>query len=245
VAPWCFDTEENGRTTYNKFFWGCAINATDHGNTSSITTTRSSLVASISADLDPHVLYYTDKQDLGYAIIRPAVVDTDIDWSGTSFAVSTKCSAVPYNTCKISDPYSEDEFARSGVVASFKCPNVFDESSISGNLTALGIATWFKDWHQYLNAGGPFSPNGDDFAATWHSFVDTPTGNPVPKDSNSPFRNPWHSLVQIAISSDPWDMPVEFTNSDLVWDVYRLPVILLLSCATTGIFSLHNVIVLG
>jgi hypothetical protein len=231
VAPWCFDTEENGRTTYNKFFWGCAINATDHGNTSSITTTRSSLVASISADLDPHVLYYTDKQDLGYAIIRPAVVDTDIDWSGTSFAVSTKCSAVPYNTCKISDPYSEDEFARSGVVASFKCPNVFDESSISGNLTALGIATWFKDWHKNVTQGAPF--NGPLVVG---GVSNTMKMNTTTKNLRSLFLNSWHWLSQIVLSSEPSDMPLEFTESDQLWVIDKLS-LLLLSCTTTGTSS--------
>jgi hypothetical protein len=181
--------------------------------------------------LDPHVLYYTDKQDLGYAVIRPAIVDTDVDWTGTSFAVSTKCSAVPYNTCKMGDPYDRGEMARSGVVTAFECPNIFGGPGVSGNVTADAIATWFKDWHQNINQSTPFKRHLILGPESNRTRLNATTQNP-----SSPFSNPWHWLVQLRFPSEPSDLPLEFRQSDFLWNVHQILTLSVLSCTTTGTY---------
>jgi hypothetical protein len=229
VAPWCFDAENSIGTRYNKFFFGCAMN----GTTTQVSMANYTQYAKIQANLDSYISHYTDKQGVGYAVIRPPVVDSDIDWSGTSFAVSTKCSAIPYTECELGKPYNNGSSAS---LASFECAGLLNGKNISGNLTSATSHFWFDDWHQSLHESEPFPILFDGNAAHLHIANNTTIANTTAKDSNSLFRNPWHWLAQVVLIPEPRDLPPELRESTLVWDFNGIIRLFLLSCATTSRF---------
>jgi hypothetical protein len=234
VAPWCFDAENSIGTRYNKFFFGCAMNGTARG----ISEANRTMLNQIKPNLDSYISHHTDKQGVGYAVIRPAVVDSDIDWSGTSFAVSTKCSAIPHTECELGRPY-DDVSLISTIRAGFECAGLNDGKNISGNFTTSLHDYWFDDWHRSMTQDTPFTSSskwGQNQGPKLQMIDNTTIANTTAKDSNSLFRNPWHWLAQIGLSWRPWDLPPELRNNNLIWEVDGVARLFLLSCATTSRF---------
>jgi hypothetical protein len=225
LAPWCFDDEGSFGTGNNKFFWGCGLNATS----SIFTVANYTQNARITAELDSYVSLYTDSQELGYAVVRPAMGNTSVDWTGTGYALSTQCTAVPPAACTMT------ESNVTGVQKNFNCPKIYDGKDINGSFVSKTHGFWFYDFHEYVNESAPFTNSWNEQETGTGLKIDNSTiDNTTIQDSNILFRNPWRWLSQIEIETDPWDLPTEMSQSDLVWKLTPIARKFLLSCSTMG-----------
>jgi hypothetical protein len=184
------------------------------------------------SDLSNHISVYKSEQQVGYAVVRPSTTASEIDWSGTSYAVSTKCSAVPRASCTLLKSNTTDG------ISVFNCPNLFDGKNQTVYLSSLQHMTWFYDWHRDL-AESPAFTNAFDLsgivARPGLRIIDNTTiASAKPEDTNTMFRNPWRWLASAMIPGNSWDLPKEVQGSPLLWRMQTVQSHYLLSCSTTG-----------
>jgi hypothetical protein len=231
LAPWCFDVDGSEGTPGNKYFWGCAMNVTRTGTNvdkpriANYTTYRETV-----ADINNRISFYTSDQNVGYAVVRPSEIDGDIDWSGKSYAVSTKCGAIPRDTCTSIKSNITD--AR----GSYNCQDIFDGRNQTMHFAAITHALWFYDWHRDLAESAPFTASFDDDGIDQRlRLVDNSTVvGATPEDTNKMFRNPWRWLAQLGVPANTWDLPEEIKSSPSLWEVNAVNSRYVLSCSTTG-----------
>jgi hypothetical protein len=228
LAPWCFDSGGTEGTITNKFFWGCAMN-----NTRTLARIANySTYEEMVGDVNNHVSFYTSEQNVGYAVVRPSEIDGDVDWTGKSYAVSTKCDAIPSAACKLGKSNITDATSVS------ICPDVF----VAGKnqtiyFAALQHVLWFYDWHRDLAESAPFTASFDDDTIKDQGLrvIDNSTiAGATPEDTNKMFRNPWRWLAGISLPSNTWDLPQEIQESPSLWAVNTVASRYVLSCSTTG-----------
>jgi hypothetical protein len=227
LAPWCFDDEGTQGTITNKFFWGCAMNNTR----ASVRIANYTKYEEMVGDVSNHISSYTSEQDIGYAVVRPSEIDGDIDWSGKSYAVSTKCDAIPQDACTLGRSNITDSTRTSN------CPGLLDGKNRTIYFAAVQHALWFYDWHRDLSESAPFTASFDDDTIKDQGLriVDNSTiTGATPEDTNKMFRNPWRWLAGIGVPGNTWDLPQDIQESPSLWAVNAVSSRFVLSCSTTG-----------
>ena len=100
IAPWCLNTEATFGTQANINFWSCALAYNETAKVlvpANITRWHKA----IGEPLENYVLNYTDADATQYAIVGPADMPQSTDWEASSFALSSKCIAIPAAACDI------------------------------------------------------------------------------------------------------------------------------------------------
>ncbi|KAF2821695.1 hypothetical protein CC86DRAFT_470389 [Ophiobolus disseminans] len=231
LASWCFDAEGSFGTNNNKFFWGCGLNATKGtGNawTETFSLANYTTFVKVASNLDSYASLYTDKQGIGYAVARPPIDDVAVDWTGTGYAVSSQCTAIPPAACKVSEANATK------MPKNFVCDKIYDGQNIPVSFVSTAHNLWFYDFHEYAKETIPFTNSWTSTSAnTGLTFTDVRTiKNTTIQDSNNIFRNPWRWLSQIGLQADPWDLPTELSQSSLVWEMSSDNRRFFLSCST-------------
>lgn len=98
LAPWCYNRQGAGILN-NKNVWSCSLNYAEE--TRMIALNNNSLVNEfVSGQLKDYILDYTSADDSHFAIVGAPQVPSNVDWKASSFAVSTRCSALQNNACE-------------------------------------------------------------------------------------------------------------------------------------------------
>jgi hypothetical protein len=101
---------------------------------------NSLVVEFVSGESKDFVLEYTS-DDGHFAIVGTTQVPSNVDWKGSSFAVSTQCSALQDNACGLSEDLS---------MQSFNCTKERSGVDLSGRLTSYDIQRHHFDENKYL-----------------------------------------------------------------------------------------------
>jgi hypothetical protein len=197
LAPWCTTRPTFGSET-NQNFWGCGQTVTKPivylFNQSSVTA----LSTGVSKYHD--ISDFVDEDGLSLAILMPKGVKPGIDWSATSFAVSTKCYPFRNSSCEISRmPTVED------TRFTFNCSSTEPELKTSGYLYAYSQQIQYYNWHRYIEEPPAFADalpllhytlsHLDDWARIAKNLTDD--------EGEHVFSNPWQMLsVSFLESSD-------------------------------------------
>lgn len=236
LAPWCLNKPRFGDAGEEKF-WGCAITAQQaaYNNATSLAPTNATIISDMKNGVsDQHkALVAVDRDGLRYAIVGPANSDAVLDWSASSFGVSTTCSAIPQAACNVSSPIVGVTDGQNNpiMLVPFNCPLKTTGKGIVGNLTSQNTATSMTNFHRYTRDGTPFFSN---------SLVRFNVS--IPKDgitnSNDVFSNGWSVLamrkIPSAVQGDFSQLPNSFTADSRIWKHDLLGAFVLLSCNVTG-----------
>jgi hypothetical protein len=230
LAPWYFNTDDTFGTNHSKFFWSSAL---EFGVGGSLSVANRSSHRETTDKVDSHVFNYTDAQGISYVVVHPPNVDSTLEWKGTGYSVSNRCSAIPRSSCLVRDINSKRP--------TFNCALTHSRGkNITGQFTTLWHETWTDDWHQYLRESKPFgNAAGSDDPTAGLIFDDTNLNISFPKnmtleDSNTVFRNPWHWIGKVLVLVEDSDLSTTFKDNELVMKVARNKSAFLLTCNTTG-----------
>ena len=184
------------------------------------------------------MLNYTDKEGVSYALIKPPSVDLDLDWTGASYGVSTRCSAIPRNDCRIRQSNTTT------IRANFSCNSSSPQIDIAGRFGQASHEIYVYDWHEYMKEPPPFSgtePYGNSsFGITDPKINEAFVSNLTWETSSPLFRNPWNFLSKVQIIATYDEMPEAFQKSPLHHKEFPGSEIFLLACNTTGLCILSS-----
>jgi hypothetical protein len=236
IAPWCFDDENTFGPVHNKFFYGCGIRASG----GYYEEANSSLGFQVQAEIDSYLSIFTDAQGTDFPIVRPPLVDTSIDWTGSYYATSTECVGIPESACDTVLPIRTEPARMRG---SFNWTQYFYGEQTTGNFTLQRSGLRFEDWNEYGREHTPFSELLVCAPGEYEAASDAVVMNTTFEDSDRIFRNPWRWLAQVYLMPPEIDAgsPVlspAFQKSTLVWKLAEYNDNLMLSCNTTGKFIL-------
>ncbi|KAF1840313.1 uncharacterized protein K460DRAFT_421289 [Cucurbitaria berberidis CBS 394.84] len=223
LAPWCYDSEDARGISSPKYFWGCGVSYSRE--TGYVRPANGTLQQDIMGDNHPYTMNFTNTNGTHFALIRSAVIDPKVDWSGTGFGVSTQCAAIPRTACELGITYGPFREVSS---TQFYCKEAYGGKNISGNFTSYVHTMWFDDWHEFLTEDTPFQNSSAGLISNSRESV-----NLTLEESGSVFRNPWHWLAQISTTGTVSEGPAAFKESSLVWQDPRDLLFFLLSCNTT------------
>lgn len=228
LAPWYFQDDGTYGTKYSKLFWS---NALRFRAGESIATTNTSMYWQALREVDPYIANYT-KDDISHAIVRSTITESDIDWSGSGYGVSTQCTAIPRSYCRITDAETAQP------AFNFTATHLPLDSK-HGYFSTFVMEIWTYDWHQYLSEQPPFTNKANNDGLGYKTQYDLHNSLPTNITFERPnriFRNPWQWLakVEVASQSDDTDLPAAFLNSSVLMRTARRSPALLLACNTTG-----------
>lgn len=237
LPPRCFDAGDSFGTVHNLFFWGCAIDPS---------LSQRWLVDIIGVqekflDIDDYISKFADDNGRTISVVRPSSTDVNVDWLGSTYGVSTRCSAIPQSRCQVGSPYGIDFFTSKPFECNHSYGEGFPEKRIYGNLTSYTIELWFDDWHQYMRERPPFTTSSDQSYVLYGKpgfeiiVNDSTVSQTTLEDSNLNFRNPWHWLSQIHVSRGIFKPTTSTFEDDRAWDSTDSErAMFILSCETTG-----------
>jgi hypothetical protein len=212
LAPWCYDAGATQGTYGNKNFWGCGVDFS--GDMDGISrVANASLYLDIEGTMDSYTMNYTNTDGIRFILLRAPDVESDVDWRGGGYGISTQCTAIPERSCVLG-PYPNMTSTGMQQQQNFSCTST-DASGkpISGKMTMHTLATYFDDFHRYLQDMPPFigQYKAQEFA---------PPGvieNATAEDAKTMFNNPWHFLASSYITEDIPKLPRSFQESPIVW----------------------------
>jgi hypothetical protein len=148
LAPWCTARPTFGNEN-NPNFWGCGLTATHHFGVSNLSS-----VTALSMRVSEHhdVSDFVDKDGLSLAVLMPKGVEPGINWSATSFAVSTQCHAIRNNSCE----FSVTSDVVTGHKYPFNCSSTEPEFRTSDVMYSVSQQRRYHNWHQYVTEPSPF-----------------------------------------------------------------------------------------
>ncbi|KAF2731951.1 hypothetical protein EJ04DRAFT_554397 [Polyplosphaeria fusca] len=228
LGSWCTDKPivNNG---CNPNFLGCGINCIKEFGSTGVTQSNQSATHSILTQRSSlhDVLNYTDSNSLTYAVLGPANVPSAVDWTTTSFAVTSQCRPIMSSDCDVI-PESLDDTEGAGRTQ-FNCRR--DPSLITGNITHATAQIHYDDAHNYFNDTAAFEGWIEGKAAPgFNQAIKAVAPNLTAQDHV--FNNPWHWQGILPVV-DPGD--ALFKSSDLrFWNRSWVGVpLMLLDCNTT------------
>jgi hypothetical protein len=231
LGSWLYDPGEYGGS---KFFFSPVLQVAKGGVGVANLTSHIGVVEKV----DSYMLNYTDKKGVSYAIIKPPNVDPNLDWTGASYGVSTQCSAIPRDSCRIK--YRNSTSTR----ADFSCNSSSPQINIAGRFTSGSHNIYVYDWHKYMSEPPPFSgqePYGNSsFGITDPEVNEAFMSNLTWETSSALFYNPWNFLSKIQILADYDEMPEAFQKSPLRLKEFPGSEVFLLACNTTGLCILWS-----
>jgi hypothetical protein len=195
LAPWCLTRPTFGDEN-NPNFWGCSLVSTtllNGANWSSVTA----LSMGVSEDHD--ISDFVDKDGLSLAILMPKGVKPGIDWSATSFAVSTECFPLRNSSCELSATEEDDSL----IDYSFNCSSTEPELKASGVLYPFYTQHRYYNWNRYVEEPPPFDVEQgfaigfNDTVNSWKQIAKTLTDD----EAEQVFSNPWQMLSAVRSSS--------------------------------------------
>lgn len=213
-----------------RLFWGVAVIVEALNGANVVNIVNRSAYLSVGENIDPYLLNYTDAEGISYNVIKSPYVDTNLDWAGTGYGVSTQCSAIPRDRCHIG-----------GNLTTLRWPFQCQTSTALGNITGLMSTsvhkTWTYEWHRYLQETQPFEGTeevGVIELKILDELDDSAVANMTKETPNALFRNPWHFLASASVIVSDLEMPESFLNNPLVQKNAFNSSILILVCNTTG-----------
>lgn len=232
MAPWYFDEGSHDDFYRGSISYSQAVLVTRDGVT--IIANRSAYLDATST-IGAHILNYTDSSGISYAVVRPSNIDPDLDWTGSSYAVSTRCSAIPQSSCPT--PPAEPWGRNSSQL--LNC-SVQDPKMNISLIADKYHKTWTMDWHEYMYEDNNFGRYQEVISHDLYDKNGTEAllANMTLQQSNAVFRNPWHWLSTIDIWQEDKDVPKAFSESPLVLREYdkarKMSHFFFLTCNTTG-----------
>jgi hypothetical protein len=209
IAPWCLNTKATLGTQANINFWSCALsyNATAEALAPANTTQWHRI---IGEPLDNYVLNYTDADGNQYAIVGPAEMPPSTDWEASSFALSSKCTAIPAVACDIE---------QGGLsLFPFRCTETRGSPfNLTGNLTDKFFASLdFMKFHRYLEEQSPFINQW--FIGYDNESISTIAPNVTEEEADQMWSNPWRWMAQVSLLIDQKDLPSDMAGTTWLLD---------------------------
>ena len=227
IAPWCLSNTTVG-TFKNVNFWSCSVTPISDEDNFTIQLTNNSAInlLDIGADKD-YALNYTDADGISYAIIGPPRTSPDLDWTATSFAISTQCSAIPFNACNITVETVDEE-----TIFPFSCSAAKGGIDLDANMTFFTHQFHYLDAHKYFpERSGPFRHKGP-LAKNLSRSIGLNLTN---EDANDVFRNPFRTLNMASVMVDTGTLSDEFLADPRIWSHESFPVYFtIMACNVTG-----------
>jgi hypothetical protein len=189
LAPWCNTRPTVGHRD-NPNFWGCGLTI----NTRWLAASNKSSVLSLSTGVSEYhdISDFVDKDGLFLAILIPKGVKPSIDWSATSFAVSTKCYPLRNSSCELTtipDVRTQSRY-------SFSCSSTEPKFSTSGVMDTYTQQRRYYNWHRYVEEQPPFAVNvfqSSEALTSWMRRAQNFTDN----EAEQVFSNPWQMFSAI------------------------------------------------
>jgi hypothetical protein len=99
LGSWCLDSGPTFGTMQNINFWGCSIT---YDETSMLNPTNASVLEKWkSLPSSSYLKNFTDSVGEQFVILGPLDPQLDVDYTASSFAVSSQCKPVPASSCDI------------------------------------------------------------------------------------------------------------------------------------------------
>jgi hypothetical protein len=222
IGGWCFDTKPTFGTPANMNFWGCGLYWNETAQVVA-PTNATQFHRLIGEPRENYALNYTESDGTQYAIVGPWNVSPQIDWEGTSFAVSTKCDAIPSNGCKVYGGPRNFGFScqkENGATMEFY-----------GNMTDDFYSVNFGKFHTFLEEMPPFLT---PFArgVTGLEKVNRTAPNVTESDSQHLWNNPWPWYAEVSLLADEKDLPRDIKQT--AWLLDALGYRMVINCSSTG-----------
>jgi hypothetical protein len=142
--------------------------------------------------MDNYALNYTDADGTQYAIVGPPEMPPSTDWKASSFALSSKCTAIPAAACDIEQ--------RGPSLFPFRCEE------------ARGSSLDFMKFHPYLEEQSPFINQwltGYD-----NESISTIVPNVTEEEADQTWSNPWRWMAQVSLLIDQKDLPSDMAGTN-------------------------------
>jgi hypothetical protein len=226
IAPWCLNTEATFGTRANINFWSCALTYNETAEVLALANTMK-WHKIIGEPLENYVLNYTDADGTQYAIVGPADMPQSLDWEASSFALSSKCIAIPAAACDIEQGGPS--------LFPFRCTESRGSPfNFTGNLRDDFFASLdFMKFHRYLEEQSPFINQGLMGYGNESSAI---APNVTKEDSDQMWSNPWRWMAQVSLLVDQQDLPSDMGGT--VWLLDGLGFEMIVDCHSTGMSTL-------
>lgn len=225
IAPWCSDNATFG-TSANINFWSCGLRYVESTHKMYMSN-RTKFFEIVTDKLAEYTLDYTDADGNRYTIIGPPATELGVDWRSSSFALSTKCNAIPETTCNINNTIPEEGFG----INTFQCnKSLGSPIDIAGELTYSSYTMSSLNFHKYLAEETPFFTQFN-----MGGFDDDTVKNATVEDANDMFRNPWQWIASVNMPTDTHELLQDVKGT--AWALegkYQGESVLVSHCETTG-----------
>lgn len=137
------------------------------------------------------ILDFPDKEVDSVSILAPPAMPPNIDYSASSFGVSSQCRVVHNSSCvlthrnspgiRVTDPDMD-----------FRCSDPSMQLNVSGTIYDSQDQIHQYDFHQYIKEHTPF--NNEAYEADIQEDMDR-AGNLTDSEAGAMFSNPWKALA--------------------------------------------------
>jgi hypothetical protein len=203
LAPWCLDRPTHGSFD-NPNYWGCGMHIFNFTNDPPAWQPE----AANRSQLDPvglglskvhTTLEFVEDDGNSIAVLAPQNVRPDLDYSASSFGVSTQCQYVSNSSCSLKQSSSPISTGRADAEIGL---------NVSGTIYGYAEMIAQLDFHRYIHEPPPFVMN---FSVT-QDIIDQ-AANLNDDKAGTVFSNPWRSLAALNIIPDAYDT-MNISDSD-------------------------------
>lgn len=188
----------------DKYLWGYSIDC----SASNWVFRNRSLVFEIRTGTSSFskILNYTDDEGTTYAILGPSGISDSIDWTASSFGVSTsQCRPLPQASCNSTYVNSESKEV-------FNCTKDAAGLDFSGSFDTEILHMHYLDFHSAIKDVEPFSTLYSGEKNIWFSYKQNPV--PIPSHKDTVFLNPWRWVVAYSLLHEN---PFRDSQSPYIW----------------------------
>lgn len=214
----------------NKYFYTPALELKDSGPE----VANISHYVGVSDDIQSYLFTYVDPEGNSYALLKPRDFDPSLDWTGTSYGVSNKCSAIRRDSCSFRSN------ATTLRTSSFNCTSSSPPIQVAGRFDIYSLELWTYGWHKYFSELPPFNDRRGGKSTTarlideggdLHKSIQM---NITREASNALYYNPWHSLAKVQVLAPNSELSDLYLKSPFFIDDSTGAGLILIACNTTG-----------
>ncbi|KAF2737825.1 hypothetical protein EJ04DRAFT_574309 [Polyplosphaeria fusca] len=195
LAPWCINRAEGvGTRCNNAEYAQVQVGTANDSTTHTLVNDRNQ---------ETRLLNYTDAATgIDFAVLAPANVPDGIDFTASTFAVSTQCSALTREECNLTSPSSSVDYRYR--TFDFDCLDKSTGRNLSGTILLQTNTFRYLDFNRYIYDTAPYKGENGTMIIVGLDCIDKDCR--YLGEHDQVFKNPWYWSNMPTIStpnSDP------------------------------------------
>ena len=233
----------------NSNFWSCGVeyqesvadNGTILGSIVSMPRIYPVRETQSHVSRENRIWEYIHENGSHMAILGPVNPDLRLDWSASTFGVSTSCRAIRNDSCEIYFDEEDGSMKSSMGAFNFNCSQERASINVSGTVYGVSPQYSWLDFHKYITDLPPFSNHNITGGHINYRETAKRAAALDESEQNDIFLNPWRWMS--VIHSGPGTKFVGIAKNDSEKNFVTVPTysskFMMLDCSTTGKILQH------